>query len=53
MLIEYAMLGGKINWQATRILLKIGNQIKLRMKEWEAEGAVQVKSYSLSLSTWT
>lgn len=52
-LIEYAMLGGKINWQATRILLKIRNQIKLRMKEWEAEAAVQVKSYSLSLSTWT
>ena len=43
MMIEYATLRAKIDWQSTRVLLNTYNQIKLRMKEQEVEAVSPFK----------
>ena len=43
MMIEYATLREKIDWQSTRVLLNTYNQIKLRMKEQEVEAVSPLK----------
>lgn len=53
MLIKYAMPRDKMDWQLTRELLNIHNQIKLRMEEEEAESVAPVKTHNPLLSTWT
>lgn len=52
-IIEYATLRDKIGWPSIRVLLNICNQIKLRMKEQDAEAVARIKNYNPLLSGWT
>lgn len=51
MMIEYATLREKIDWQSTRVLLNTYNQIKLRMKEQEVEAVSPLKKLQ-SFAQW-